>query len=420
MSHNVVILQTSDLHYHAPNRDDWKPRVDDHTGSLGAGTLKHASIDPSRKARLDLGRAIRDHRPDLVLFHGDLGYQGHEDLMDQALEYLQGTISNGGMDFAAVRGLVGNHDVCWKRGDSGKYSKVLESWASAGASEPCLGVTWEEVKTDDSSMLLVSANSCQDSGVLVDTLPPKVRTKVNAILDESRKDLATPIEDDLYDFVDLASIDVAQIDDLVARVRDTLPGSLVLFQAHHGLLPQTTPRLGLCPELIQAGYLRNSLLLMERPVIMLHGHVHKPSVFCLSDPSFAAGLIVSVACPEFPLGFNLLHVTFDGSTPLRLRVETYVQKPDYSVFQVLGDVSVPLLSGAARAARLTELSRNVLATMLRVVTARPHEVLEAMQLAEDQLVAVNGALQSLVDLCYLIVMNPSDVPDERIYRWQAA
>jgi hypothetical protein len=110
--------------------------------------------------------------------------------------------------------------------------------------------------------------------------------------------------------------------------RKTVP----MVLAHHGLLPQATPRLDIYTEMLNSGMLRSRLASLGRPVIYCHGHIHTDPIEVVSNADKEASKVVIVAAPEAVKGFNLLNVFFGKNEhPIGLEIVKYRLNNDASV-----------------------------------------------------------------------------------------
>lgn len=101
---------------------------------------------------------------------------------------------------------------------------------------------------------------------------------------------------------------------LVQSAAGTAPAGLVTLVAHHGPLPQATPRLGPYTEMINGGQVRRRLLQMNRPVLYLHGHIHEDVVEMVRGsgvaPQATSWPVIIIAAPLLSEGFNRIDVEF--------------------------------------------------------------------------------------------------------------
>jgi hypothetical protein len=83
---------------------------------------------------------------------------------------------------------------------------------------------------------------------------------------------------------------------------------------HHNLLPQHLPRIAPYTELINGGYLRGRLLDLDRPVILLHGHLHSTVLEYVARCGDAG--IYCLGSTKFVEGFDVLDLHFSSVGPL--------------------------------------------------------------------------------------------------------
>lgn len=420
MKRVVRILQISDLHKDDPAfADVWTGLVDDRHRNLSLAALDRATIQPARRALLSISQIVTELPPDLVLFQGDLGFRGRSATMIEGAKYISNILRECGIDGARARGLIGNHDV--RRTETDRFNDIVDVWDRELSVAITTTMSSEELLFDTALIHLCSANSCQEAGT-VDRLPMVIQPRIRELLDEHyAAGGGTEIEDELFLPIDIAGISSEQIDEhLIGRDFGSPTNGLVVVQAHHSILPQKIPKLAFCPELIQAGDIREALLEKTRPILYLHGHTHHPSHHIIqNDPETPNAKIICVGCKHFPVGFNLIDIEFEDEAPLSIQIKAYAQNPLGSPFGLVDDVVIPLVSGAERARHLSELERAILSLLVKRGTADPERVGNFVTQAGYDFADVVAAIRVLEQRAFATVINPDDPEENWVVKWRA-
>jgi hypothetical protein len=311
-----------------------------------------------------------------VLFQGDLGFRGRTETIRAGAAYMKELLDQNGIDRPRFRTLVGNHDVRWEAGDE-KYRVIQEEWDLTERGSPPLHLVGESLEFRGCGLHLCSANSSQlglkmtreikrlssvvtDGGESDLSDRPRARSRSASLMRRLKPGRRQP------EFADFPSINPSEIADHLSydRFRETV-GGLLVFQAHHGIVPQEVSRVRIAaPELLQAGLIRQRLLGLDRPTLYLHGHTHVRAVHTLVDRTRPHSMLVSVGCGEFPLAFNIIEIFFDEDHPLGVVVRSFEQEKHAAGIRELEPVHCPLIVSGDRHRFVTDQDRELLVELL--------------------------------------------------------
>jgi hypothetical protein len=183
---------------------------------------------------------------------------------------------------------------------------------------------------------IISVNTCRGAGASRRNLPSGAKDHVleAALAEAGSIDLDDAItahspEVELAEVLDVPLLHPYEIEAIAKEWGALDHGVFPILLAHHGLLPQHTPRLNPYTEMANAGQARRELRKLARPVLYLHGHIHEHVVEIVdfpksSDISPMHDRAVIVAAPELKHGFNKIVVSFSAQgRPLGLRIQKY-------------------------------------------------------------------------------------------------
>lgn len=256
-----------------------------------------------------------------VLLCGDLTSKGDIDGYKECLLYLQGVLNLQDKEFWRDRHLhivPGNHDISRHAITPDddifkKFDEIKQAWLDINQAEmePSI-VRVSEIKDSNSMTRIFSVNSCVGCGE-ERYLPESIRSKLQQLLDEYSKDKGFNEAFSLVgEQLDTPVIDESHISIISESIRDLQKLSDVpVLLVHHGLLPQTTPRIQIYSELLNSGNVRFALASLDRPVIYCHGHLHNDLVEILTQPQHGSGKIIIISAPLFIDGFNLINLMFN-------------------------------------------------------------------------------------------------------------
>lgn len=344
-----VIFQLGDLHF--PDFESATTQVDNHDARSPGRIQDALGLPVPHAIREALVSAIaREDRP-IVVVCGDLTTRGNRGEFVKALDYLHSVLSDARIS-PAIRAeqlhiVPGNHDVDFKGDqkfesfdDVTRFTVLSELTRTSGLGD-VMAVDFRTTATDlgDSGVVVMSINTCRGSGATRRNPPgahPDVLLETVLALDgrRSEADVLSDLEKQpnapsLEEVLDVPFIHPTELSQIASTVAGISGRHLPVVVAHHGLLPQHTPRLNPYTEMANAGQVRRELSKLKRPILYLHGHVHAHSIETVFFPTASDRVqgsrpLVIVAAPELVKGFNKITIRFDADGyPLGIKVAKY-------------------------------------------------------------------------------------------------
>lgn len=337
------MLQIGDLHYDELLKATTKPDAKDAFAPSGLVPSHVRPIAP--EAAKKLAQAINSKTNPVIAICGDLTSRGDLTVFEAALKYLAGILNlneHPSLEASSVHLVPGNHDVDWK--DSmpyvdlgpGRFNSLVARVDTSGLGIPITTtLRHSSISTAGGSKVeFLSLNSCRGAGA------PREFPAVNdAILDQLKEialergvDLSVALVDAAKSVDcphELLDIPLVHPDDLVrlTEVVSCLARSrLPIILAHHGFLPQGVPRFNPYTEMVNGGAVREMLLYLSRPIMYLHGHIHRGTSEVLQGgpDGSRGGPVVVISAPPLSEGFNEICIEFDNShEPLGLTIRRH-------------------------------------------------------------------------------------------------
>ncbi|NEJ88891.1 hypothetical protein GR223_23655 [Rhizobium leguminosarum] len=309
------ILQIGDIHYPLYSNE----AVVDDKLDASSGFLAGLAINPIATVMQFISNMVSTIHVDFAAFVGDFTDAGNSSEFDKSLEFF-------GKAFKAIKvpafGVPGNHDLEWPKILTRDYDKFAAFQAIANNHSDSIRLSFDRHTKYDCSPGALSAtalyafNSCLGCSDI---------WKMGQLYDiDIEKHIQSLGSHNLYSRFDAPYIDQDSIASVCNEIRSN-PSVVPIILAHHNLLPQRTPRVAIFPEMLNAGYVRNELKGLGRPIIYLHGHIHDSLVeSLLSEDEDSQVSVVAICAPLFRDGFNHVQVfTSDDQVPLGVEIEEY-------------------------------------------------------------------------------------------------
>ena len=304
-----------------------------------------------------------------ILLSGDLTSLSDIPEYHACIAYLQRCFSDLPFWSAETLHVVpGNHDVeRWRvpvpgSADSGdsldKFRGIQSAWEEAGLPIlPVDSVRRADFHKGDLYLAVFSINSCMGCGEYR-RLPEVFQSAYLNLLNRLREsgvadisegtDLAGTGDDiktvatTLAEQLDTPAFDDRHLQEITHALEETDPFSPAVILGHHGILPQSIPRIALYTEVINSGVARFRLASARNPVIYCHGHIHQDPVEVVSHPDTNGRPLVLVAAPKLEDGFNLLTFSYtSGNLILGCEVTRYTRRA-YGAVQASTPIRIPL------------------------------------------------------------------------------
>lgn len=304
------ILQIGDVHY--PQWGDFQVDVDLKDESLPESLVSTIARDPIQTVLREISRLVHSQVYDAIALMGDITSWGRYRGFETALKVITPLIDvrqqiNSGKIFIAV---PGNHDVDRKRALTStsledKFLPLQEALEKKGWPRfPVRGFNRYSYPLKNEKFVVYALNSCLGCGERR-RLPSSIQNQVTKLIRGTGKASADKtVLEQVYEQLDTPAFDEQAIQTMVDDISRLSPSVLPIVVAHHNLLPQATPRIGLYGELINGGQFRRQLLQAGRTILYLHGHIHEDPIEVITSPAHEGGRIVSISAPQLGDGFN--------------------------------------------------------------------------------------------------------------------
>lgn len=367
MAKSIAILQVGDLHF---DRLETSQTISDvHDGSPPQGLVSTLNTPLMPLLADALSSVIDRHEHCAIVFCGDLTSRGDLDVFARSLDFIAGVVgldSRAHVSVENVHVVPGNHDVDYRGSmpftDLGvdRFAVLEDAVANSNLEVPITTEARTSQVADgssSSSISLTSINTARGQGSprRMDMLKDELHEKLCELAAEQGVDITGLVEalgnsvDEPHEILD---IPIAHPDDLnVVQASLGQNEGLIVVAGHHGFLPQGVSRLNPYTEMVNGGAVRELLLMARKPVLYLHGHIHRGSIEILDggpDEVGAAlgGPVVVVSAPLLEDGFNEIVVEFsDLAEPLGLSITRHRTNKATGVVQSEPAIPVPLAVG---------------------------------------------------------------------------
>lgn len=258
-----------------------------------------------------------DKDPKAIFFAGDLTSRGQIDGYKDCLEFIKEKIPQNYFDINPVQRLFivpGNHDVDRKNVSSEslliKFKSINKCMENINFPKiPTDDIITENFNKDHSvKILLIGMNSCVGCGE-IEYIPKEIKSIFLELFDKiDKEDNESNIEllNTLNNNLDTPLISAKDIDDMFRYIDEKID-YLPIILIHHNILPQNRPKIAIYSELLNSGYFREKLLTLNRPILILHGHLHDDPIEIIYSPKYIHSKIICISAPLF------FHNTQDNS-----------------------------------------------------------------------------------------------------------
>ena len=331
---HVSFLHLGDIHY--PDLI-LRSQVVDHKDQ-GMSTATVGAVSSTRIADIARGiNRIRTEEKNLVaiVLTGDLTTKGNISGYKDCLSFLHRTLQLSDMDYWQHRGLLavpGNHDIDRSLIVNGqplldKFSPLSQVWADVCGSSSALTVGMplatdlSPVGADNPSIRFLPINTCFLCGEYR-AFPERIRNEMVKALDTLKSTVpADAFEKMVSEQIDCPAAERGHVDAIAQHIRESDASSVPVVFGHHPLLAQPMPRIDGYNEMLNAGFVRETILESRKNVIYLHGHIHQDPVLTVNSPMRGAHRIIHVSAPALEDGFNLIRIYFSVETGQPLGME---------------------------------------------------------------------------------------------------
>ena len=403
--HVFKIIQVGDVHY--TDKENTTSPVDSNDAGFPGSLAAEIGTAPLQAVFRAIAQTLESEKPDLVAFMGDYTNRGDIIGLKDCVEYLRRLLPTDWSETSgpACQLLIGNHDVDRRKDPEtdSRFDDINDAIRAVGFPTASVLAPEQVALTGaaGASLQAYGVNSSRGCGQIRRLGPLLAQlagpTIARLLIEGNDEQL-----DEIYEGIDTPAIADETLHALrtsIARLPET---ALPVICAHHNLLPQTTPRLAPYSELVNAGAVREALLMLGRPVIFLHGHLHTDPVEVIRSPTRPGGAIVSISAPLLRDGFNEIAIAFnDEGVPLGCQVTR--QRRSGSHVVPMAAVAAPIWEASEGFAMLSANGRKLLRKLEPDVRTTRRDLLPALAWPPETL---DGAIEELRWLGLVHVQNP--------------
>ncbi|WP_425252431.1 metallophosphoesterase family protein [Janthinobacterium sp. NFX145] len=331
---HVSFLHLGDVHY--PDLILRSQLVDHKDQGLAAATV--GAVSSTRIADIARGiNRIRAEEKNLVaiVLTGDLTTKGNIAGYKDCLTFLHRTLQLSDVDYWQHRGLLavpGNHDLDRSLIVNGqplldKFSPLSQVWADVCGSASALTVGMplatdlSPIGVDNPSIRFLPINTCFLCGEFR-AFPERIRNEMVKALDTLKSTVPVDVFDKMVsEQIDCPAAERGHVDAIAQYIRECDASSVPVVFGHHPLLAQPMPRIDGYNEMLNAGFVRETILESRKNVIYLHGHIHQDPLLTVNSPMRGAHRIIHISAPALEDGFNLIRIYFSTETGQPLGME---------------------------------------------------------------------------------------------------
>jgi 3',5'-cyclic AMP phosphodiesterase CpdA len=331
---HLSFLHLGDIHY--PDLISTSPLVDHKDKGLSTATV--GAVSSTRIADIARGiTRIRTEEKNLVaiVLTGDLTTKGSVPGYRECLTFLHGALQSSDIAYWQNRRLLavpGNHDINRSSivsGDSleDKFSPLSQAWKDVYGTDNVLTVGMPipcdlpPPGPDNPSVRFLPLNTCFLCGEYR-AFPDQIREEVLKLL-SAVKSTASPdaFEKMMSEQIDCPAAARQHVEAIEQHILDSDTNSVSVVFGHHPLLAQPMPRVDGYNEMLNAGFVRETILETRRNVIYLHGHIHQDPLLTINSPMRGSHRIIHISAPALEDGFNLIRIYFSQETGQPLGME---------------------------------------------------------------------------------------------------
>ena len=261
-----------------------------------------------------VARELQKYRGDGTVVLGDLTSRGNLQGYVECVDYLAKLLRwNDKVEVPdeALHVVPGNHDIDRALVAAGTQYEPLQNTLKNIGRDILPVNAPRRVHSNNSPVAIWSLDSCVGCGTQ--------RGLPQDIADALRK-LPDPF-DRQYEGLDTPAFDEGHIDTLIDGINGEPSTILPVVVFHHNLLPQHMPRIAPYTEVINGGYLRRRLLDLDRPIVVLHGHLHSTVLEYVARAG--TGGLYCLGATKFVDGFDIVDIHFSSVGPLGFTVHRF-------------------------------------------------------------------------------------------------
>lgn len=320
----INLLHLGDIHFEYIDNDETSVDMKD---LLFPKSLNKLLPEKSFQSMIKTLMKEIQKSPSAIMMSGDLSTYGLIESYKKCLAFLKERIPNDFFNDASFQRLFivpGNHDVARENFSETslfpKFEPIIEALKEKDFPViPFPKVNIKELKDASSGTIkIITINSCLGCGERR-YYPEKIRDTISNLLKSNKEDKDN-LRELCFENLDTPIITEEDIEIIFQSIESVNEKCLPIILTHHNLLPQKRPRIAMYTELINSGYIREKLLMLNRPILYLHGHIHDDPVEIIQSTKYKSSRIICISAPLlFPnkifnsskCGFNKIKIIFD-------------------------------------------------------------------------------------------------------------
>lgn len=288
------MLHIGDIHYNHIDKESVLSELKDKQVSRNL-----AKALPERNYKYIIEDLLKEmgKSPTAILFSGDLSTKGLIGTYKECLRFLRKSIPDEfftGSKNQSIFIAPGNHDIDRTKFTdediTPKFRPMIDALKEIDFPEIPLSKNKVVEFNEEPSgkILIIVINSCIGCGERRYYPEP-----LQAIIAQ----LQASDDIQLYEDIDTPMFNTDNIKDIVNYIKSTDDKCLPIILTHHNLLTMRKPRVEMYTELLNSGYMRESLLGLGRPILYLHGHIHDNPVEIIQSGRNKDSKIICISAP---------------------------------------------------------------------------------------------------------------------------
>lgn len=317
---DITLLHLGDIHYKYIDKDH---RIMDKKDNNFPEKLDRFLPKKSCETIIKNLMEEIEKSPLAILISGDLSTYGEIESYKDCLIFLKEKIHPDffkSEPFQKLFLVPGNHDIDRKLFSEDsvfpKFQPIKEALGENKFPEiPLSKINVEKLHLLTSSILMITINSCMGCGERK-FYPDKIKKALSESIDNDKNE---EFDDLYYENIDTPIISTEDMDTLAHQIESVKYNCLPIILTHHNLLPQKRSRIAMYAELLNSGYIRERLLMLNRPILYLHGHIHDDTTEIITSSKYKKSKVICIAAPLlFPnkkyestkCGFNKMKIIY--------------------------------------------------------------------------------------------------------------
>lgn len=237
----------------------------------------------------------RNSKIDAIVCTGDLGSSGNSESIETGVLFLNILCNQLEINKNNLIICPGNHDLDRKKIDN-EFESFEKHLTKEGYSNYCSYENIKVIKIKD--IPIISINTCL-GGSVTSLFVKKYKEIIGKLKDKDKqkfkKELDQLQNDYLEDYLDIPSIGVKQIDELIRTIGESDSDSVIVLM-HHNPIPNNSIELRPYCQIMDGGKAMTLMMNTGKKIFILHGHTHYNYNIVASFPEKSGNFISSLGC----------------------------------------------------------------------------------------------------------------------------